>query len=263
MYAGIKSLAFPGGSDGKRICLQFRRLRFNLWVGKVPWRREWLPLQCSCLENPTDRGGWRATVHGVNRVAYGRSNLACTHTSDPYWVWRYQTQVRHDHGGGQHKVAGLRESVVEREKRYKKSTVTMQAPRALVGEAKHWGSCPDSRRIRLGGPGKRPSNICTRSPESLSWVKDINIHEYLKNYWLFYLSLVASCYWPWAPQAILSFAWSRFISMGVQSQPIARIEKRLRYLWEENEGLSIPSLNRSLLTHPNPQSSQVNQFRLW
>ena len=23
------------------------------------------PLQCSCLENPTDRGAWWATVHGV------------------------------------------------------------------------------------------------------------------------------------------------------------------------------------------------------
>ena len=22
------------------------------------------PLQCSCLENPMDRGAWRATVHG-------------------------------------------------------------------------------------------------------------------------------------------------------------------------------------------------------
>ena len=22
------------------------------------------PLQCSCLENPTNRGAWRATVHG-------------------------------------------------------------------------------------------------------------------------------------------------------------------------------------------------------
>ena len=25
------------------------------------------PLQCSCLENPTDRGAWRATVHGITR----------------------------------------------------------------------------------------------------------------------------------------------------------------------------------------------------
>ena len=23
------------------------------------------PLQCSCLENPMDRGAWRPTIHGV------------------------------------------------------------------------------------------------------------------------------------------------------------------------------------------------------
>ena len=28
-------------------------------------RRRWHPLQCSCLENPTDRGAWWAAVHGV------------------------------------------------------------------------------------------------------------------------------------------------------------------------------------------------------
>jgi len=27
----------------KRICLQCRRPRFDPWVGKIPWRREWLP----------------------------------------------------------------------------------------------------------------------------------------------------------------------------------------------------------------------------
>ena len=32
---------------------------------KIPWRRKWQPLQSSCLENSTDRGAWRATVHGV------------------------------------------------------------------------------------------------------------------------------------------------------------------------------------------------------
>ena len=37
------------------------------WVGKIPWRREWLSLQYSCLENPTDRGTWWATVHGVEK----------------------------------------------------------------------------------------------------------------------------------------------------------------------------------------------------
>ena len=28
------------------------------------------PLQYSCLENPMDRGDWRATVHGVARVRH-------------------------------------------------------------------------------------------------------------------------------------------------------------------------------------------------
>ena len=35
-------LSFPGGSDSKRICLQCKRPGFNPWVGKIPWRREWL-----------------------------------------------------------------------------------------------------------------------------------------------------------------------------------------------------------------------------
>ena len=29
------------------------------------WRRQWHPLQYSCLENPMDGGAWWAAVHGV------------------------------------------------------------------------------------------------------------------------------------------------------------------------------------------------------
>ena len=29
------------------------------------WRRQWHPLQSSCLENPMDGGAWCAAVHGV------------------------------------------------------------------------------------------------------------------------------------------------------------------------------------------------------
>ena len=38
-------LAFPGSSVGKKkkILLQCRRLQFNSWVGKIPWRRDRLP----------------------------------------------------------------------------------------------------------------------------------------------------------------------------------------------------------------------------
>ena len=38
---------------------------FDSWVRKIPWKRACNPLQYSCLENPMDRGGWRATIHGV------------------------------------------------------------------------------------------------------------------------------------------------------------------------------------------------------
>ena len=34
---------FPGGSDGKSICLQCGRTGFNPRVRKIPWRRKWQP----------------------------------------------------------------------------------------------------------------------------------------------------------------------------------------------------------------------------
>ena len=35
--------------------------------GRSPGEGNVNPLQCSCLDNPMDRGAWRATVHGVGR----------------------------------------------------------------------------------------------------------------------------------------------------------------------------------------------------
>ena len=34
-------------------------------LGRPPGEGHGNPLQYSCLENPIDRGAWRATVHGV------------------------------------------------------------------------------------------------------------------------------------------------------------------------------------------------------
>ena len=33
--------------------------------GRSPGGGHGKPLQCSCLENPVDRGAWQATVHNV------------------------------------------------------------------------------------------------------------------------------------------------------------------------------------------------------
>ena len=35
--------------------------------GRSPGGKHGNPLQCSCLENSTDRGAWKATVHGVTK----------------------------------------------------------------------------------------------------------------------------------------------------------------------------------------------------
>ena len=56
---------FPGGTSGKEPACQFRkhkRLRFNLWGGKILGGGNGNPLQYSCQEN---REAWWAIVHGV------------------------------------------------------------------------------------------------------------------------------------------------------------------------------------------------------
>ena len=39
----ICQVGFPGGSDSKKSTCPCRRPRFDPWVGKIPWRREWQP----------------------------------------------------------------------------------------------------------------------------------------------------------------------------------------------------------------------------
>ena len=71
---------FPSGSDGlkkKKKCLQCRRLGLIPGLERSSGEENGNPLQCSCLENSTDRGGWRATIHGV---AKSRTLLSDTHT---------------------------------------------------------------------------------------------------------------------------------------------------------------------------------------
>ena len=61
---------FPGGASAKEPacqCGRRRRRGFNPCIGKIPWSGgRGNPLQYSCLENPMDRGAWRATAHRVS-----------------------------------------------------------------------------------------------------------------------------------------------------------------------------------------------------
>ena len=48
--------------------------------GRSPGGRHGNPLQYSCLENPRDRGDWRATVHGVTKSQTGLKWLSTAHS---------------------------------------------------------------------------------------------------------------------------------------------------------------------------------------
>ena len=48
-------------------------------LGRSPGGGNGHPLQYPCLENPTDRGAWRGTVHGVAKSQTWLSDWACTH----------------------------------------------------------------------------------------------------------------------------------------------------------------------------------------
>ena len=56
------------GKESSCQCRGHERYGFNPWVGKIPGEGNGSPLQCSCLENPMDRGAWRAAVHGDTKT---------------------------------------------------------------------------------------------------------------------------------------------------------------------------------------------------
>ena len=56
---------FPGGSDGKESACSAGDLISTPGLGRSSREGNGSPLQYSCLENPVNRGAWRATVHGV------------------------------------------------------------------------------------------------------------------------------------------------------------------------------------------------------
>ena len=61
-------LGFSGGSDGKESACNAGDPGSIPGLERSPGEGNGNPLQYACLENPIDRGVWRATVHGVTKV---------------------------------------------------------------------------------------------------------------------------------------------------------------------------------------------------
>ena len=62
------------GSDSKESACNARDLGSVFGLGRSPGEGNGNLLQNSCLENPMDRGAWRATVHGVAKNRTRLSN---------------------------------------------------------------------------------------------------------------------------------------------------------------------------------------------
>ena len=63
-------MGFPGGSDGKESACNAEDPGLIPGLRGFPGGGNGNPLQYSRLENPMDRGAWRATVHGGRGVRH-------------------------------------------------------------------------------------------------------------------------------------------------------------------------------------------------
>ena len=80
----LKVTEFPGGSEVKASACNAGDLGSTPGLGRSPGEGNGNPLQYSCLENPMDRGAWRATVHGVAKSQTQLSNFTFTSLGNPH-----------------------------------------------------------------------------------------------------------------------------------------------------------------------------------
>ena len=67
-------------------CRRHKRYRFDPWVGKIPWRREWQPTSLFLpREFPWTEEPGRLQSIGPQRAGCDRSNLA---QHDNQWCWK-------------------------------------------------------------------------------------------------------------------------------------------------------------------------------
>ena len=77
LYVTQPETGSPGGSVVKNLPANAGDSDWIPGLGRSPRGGNGSPLQYSCLENPTNRGTWRATIHRVAKSQIRLSNWTC------------------------------------------------------------------------------------------------------------------------------------------------------------------------------------------
>ena len=80
--AGDDAPGLPGGLNGEELACQARDAGLIPGSGRSPGGGHGNPLQYSCLENPMDKGAWRAAVHGVTKESDKTEQLSSNNDED-------------------------------------------------------------------------------------------------------------------------------------------------------------------------------------
>ena len=81
-------MGFPSGSDGKESAMQ--ETRFDPWVEKIPWRREWLP---TSVFLPGEFHGQRS-LEGLQSIGSQRFYSPKLHKQpSPYEINSYSSEI--------------------------------------------------------------------------------------------------------------------------------------------------------------------------
>ena len=116
-------------------------------LGRSPGGGPGNSLQYSCLENPMDRGAWRATVHGVTKSLTQLKQLSTAHTPHIHKVTFVSDEVPWRGGGsGSGALADVSESMnlgIHALPRRGKGSARLRACPSWAGAAPCWsGSSP-------------------------------------------------------------------------------------------------------------------------
>ena len=117
-------------------------------LGRSPGGGNGNPLQCSCLENPRDRGAWWAAIYGVAQSRTRLKRLSSSSSNDIGWGFPAGTGVKN--------------------------------PSASAGDTGDAGSIPGSGRSPGGGNGNPLQYSCLENPvdKGAWWV---TVHGVTKN----------------------------------------------------------------------------------